>query len=52
MKIKITKGKDFGKLAEVIKYMGDEMYRVLTQDGHRVILHITEFIKSEIIEKA
>ena len=47
MKIKITKGKDFGKLAEVIKYMGDEMYRVITEDGHRVVLHITEFEKGE-----
>ena len=47
MKVIITKGRDKGKKGTVIKYMGDELYRILTEDDHRTVIHVSEFKKVE-----
>ena len=44
--IVITKGKDTGKLAHIIKYIGDEAWRcVLLSNGFRTVIYEGEFVR-------
>lgn len=44
--IRILEGRDQGKLAHIIKYIGDEVYRyVLVEEKHRGVIYEGEFEK-------
>lgn len=44
--IVITKGRDTGKLANIIKYIGDEAWRcVLVSNGVRTVIYEGQYIK-------
>ena len=45
MKIKIISGRDKGKIATVVKYIGDEAYRVKLENNISTIVYAGEFVK-------